>query len=98
MRVIYHPEAERELTEAGAFYESRVPGLGVQFLNSVDLAVLTLQAAPTCYRLTDGSVRRFPLRRFPYGIYYRIMSEHIRILAVKHHSRHPDYWQDRLTD
>ena len=32
MRLIYHPEAETELTEAARFYEERVPTLGAQFL------------------------------------------------------------------
>jgi hypothetical protein len=32
---------------------------------------------------------------FPYALYYRVGSEEIRILAVKHHSRHPDYWKNR---
>lgn len=68
MRVNYHPEAERELIEAGGFYESRVPGLGAQFLHAVHLAVEKVQEAPTRYRLLDGSVRQFSMQRFPYGI------------------------------
>ena len=50
MRVNYHPEAERELIEAGGFYESRVPGLSAQFLHAVHLAVEKVQEAPTRYR------------------------------------------------
>lgn len=36
------------------------------------------------------------MRRFPYGIYYRREGDDLRILVVKHHSRHPDYWKYRL--
>ena len=36
--------------------------------------------------------------RFPYAVYYRVFPDHIRILAFKHHSRHPDYWRYRLPD
>ncbi|HEX9671217.1 MAG TPA: hypothetical protein VGC93_17245 [Thermoanaerobaculia bacterium] len=28
MRLIYHPDAEKELVEAVRFYEQKVPGLG----------------------------------------------------------------------
>jgi hypothetical protein len=35
--------------------------------------------------------------RFPYAIYYRVLPDHVRILAFKHHSRHPDYWRYRLS-
>jgi len=38
------------------------------------------------------------IRRFPYGIYYRIEGNSIRILVVKHHRRHPDYWRRRLEE
>ena len=36
--------------------------------------------------------------RFPYAIYYRLLPDDLRILAFKHHSRHPDYWRYRLAD
>jgi hypothetical protein len=39
MRLIYHPDAEAELIESARFYEQRVPSLGGQFLNAVELAI-----------------------------------------------------------
>ena len=98
MRLIYHPAAEAELTEAAQFYERRVPTLGAQFLDAVDRAVSVIQAAPDRWAVIEADVRHYLLPRFPYAIYYRVLPDHIRILAFKHHSRHPDYWRDRLSD
>jgi plasmid stabilization system protein ParE len=96
MRLIYHPDAETELIEAARFYEGREPGLGERFLRDFETAAAAILDAPDRWRIVEDDVRRFLMRRFPYGIYYRREGEDLRILVVKHHSRHPDYWKYRL--
>lgn len=97
MRLIYHPAAEAELTEAARFYEERLSTLGAQFLEAVDEAVKVIEvAAPTRWRMIEADVRRYLMPRFPFAIYYRALSDELRILAIKHHSRNPDYWRQRL--
>jgi toxin ParE1/3/4 len=98
MRLIHHPDAEAELIEAAQFYERRVPGLGAQFLDGVDAGVRVLQQAPQRWRILEADVRRYLISQFPYAIYYRALPDEIRILAFKHHSRHPDYWRYRLSN
>lgn len=95
MRVVQHPEAAAELTEAAKVYELKVPSLSAQFLDAVDEAVSVFLAAPERWRIVENEVRRYLMPRFPYAIYYRVLPDQIRILAFKHHSRHPDYWQNR---
>ncbi len=97
MRLIYHPDAEVELIEAAKFYEQRVSTLGAQFLDAVDQAVRAIVDAPERWRIIDADVRRYLMPRFPYAIYYSVTTDHIRILALKHHRRHPDYWRYRLS-
>jgi toxin ParE1/3/4 len=96
MRLIYHPDAEAEVVEAARFYERRVPGLGDRFLREFDAAITKIIEAPGRWRVVEEGVRRFLMNGFPYGIYYRTEGEDLRILVVKHHSRHPDYWKYRL--
>jgi len=98
MRLIYHPDAETELIETAQFYERRVSALGAEFLEAVDQAVRTIVEAPERWQIIDADVRRYLMRRFPYAIYYRVTADHIRVLAFKHHSRHPGYWQYRLVE
>ena len=89
MRLIYHPDAEAELVEAARFYEKRMATLGARFLDAVDEAIKMMQAAPDRPGVLTSGVRRYLLPRFPYAIYYRVLVDEIRILAFKHHSRHP---------
>jgi len=98
MRLIYHPDAEMELIEAAQFYERRVSALGSQFLDAADIAIGEIQNAPERWSVIEADVRRYLMPRFPYALYYRVLSDHIRILAFKHNSRHPDYWRYRLPD
>jgi len=96
MQLIYHPLAEREVIEAARYYEQRVTSLGAQFLAAVDLAASAITGAPERWRIIELDVRQYLMPRFPYAVYYRIVPGQVRILAVKHHRRHPDYWRSRL--
>ena len=98
MRLIHHPDAEAELIGAARFYEGRVPTLGAQFIDAADRAVRVIQEAPERWGIIEADVRHYLMPRFPYAIYYRVLPDHIRILAFKHHSRHPDYWRYRISD
>jgi plasmid stabilization system protein ParE len=98
MRLTYHPDAESELIEAAQYYERRVTTLGVRFLDEADRAVSLILDAPTRWNIIEEDVRRYLMSRFPYAIYYRALSDQVRILAFKHHSRHPDYWRHRISD
>ena len=96
MCVIYHPESRTELIEAAVFREQRVAGLGADFLTTVvDMAVVEIAANPERGPILEGDVRRSRVKRFPYSICYRCIGDEIRILAVSHHSRDPDYWKHR---
>jgi hypothetical protein len=95
MRLIYHPDAEGELVAAAQYYERRVGALGVQFLDDADRAVSLILGAPERWRIIEEGIRIYAMPRFPYTIYYRAFSDHVHILAFKHHSRHPDYWRYR---
>jgi cytochrome P450 len=45
--------------------------------------------------VVEDDVRRYLIRRFPYGIYYTFEEDVVVIWAVKHLHRDPDYWQHR---
>ena len=98
MQLTYHPEAEAELIEAARFYEQRLPSLGTQFLDAVESAIRIIQNAPKQCRVIEADVRLYLMPRFPFGIYYRVLPDQLRILTIKHHSRHSDSWCFRLTD
>jgi plasmid stabilization system protein ParE len=94
--VIFHPSAEQELVDAAAYYEEQRPELGLAYLEEVEHAVNFLACYPEVGLKVRGSMRRLVLPRFPYSLLYRVLEdEQIRILAVAHHKRRPQYWQGR---
>ena len=81
--------------DAAQFYASRISGLEVEYLDAVDQAVAAILESPERWRIIDADVRRYLMARFPFAIYYRVLPDDLRVLALKHHSRHPGYGRGR---
>jgi plasmid stabilization system protein ParE len=96
LRRVYHPSAENELNEAAAFYVGcRGPGLASAFLDEVERVVRLIQAAPDGGANQGEGVQAWRLRRFPYSVIYRVLGDHVRILAIAGHKQRPQYWRGR---
>jgi toxin ParE1/3/4 len=87
--------AELELLDADQYYELQATGLGSDFLEKVESAIYEITENPELCPEIRNRVRRRLIRRFPYGLLYRIDPDEIIILATMHLHRHPDYWIDR---
>lgn len=95
------PEAVVELAEAASWYETCQPGLAIRFIQEIGQAQHAIQSRPLSFpRLADTAsdleIRRALLPRFPYALVFLELPTEIRILAVAHAKRHPDYWLNRL--
>jgi toxin ParE1/3/4 len=90
-------EAEEELAEAAAWYESKSFGLGVELVITVDRAFDEIREAPTSYALwrADRPYRRKLLKRFPYVVFFRVNDDAVEVVAVAHAKRRPGYWVGR---
>jgi plasmid stabilization system protein ParE len=93
--LVFRLEARNELDEAYSWYESQQPGLGDDFLEQVEEALDRTCQMPESYPAVYRDVRRSIVRRFPYTIYYRIVSSRVIITAVFHGRRDPKAWQAR---
>jgi plasmid stabilization system protein ParE len=95
MKLLYHPLAVQEIVETTKFYEGRSGGLGAAFLEQIDAAAERLLADPRRWPVIEHDIRRIMLKRFPFGLYFRVAEDVIRILTVKHHRRHPGLGMQR---
>ena len=95
MKIEFHPLADRELSEAGEFYEAQADGLGADFVAEVERLLEVLATYPYIGRPAPTDLRTIPVRRFPYSLIYRVLPDVLRILAVAHHRRRPRYWAGR---
>jgi plasmid stabilization system protein ParE len=95
-QAIFHPIVRRELEEAIDHYNAERQGLGSEFREEVQRVLALLTRFPRLGQPVRGNVRRMMLSRFPYPIYYRLLeSDNLRILAVAHNRRRPEYWVGR---
>jgi plasmid stabilization system protein ParE len=89
-------EAERELTQGAVFYAREANAdLGLAFIAEFERSLGVLCENPRLGAAWRGSIRRFPLQRFPYSIIYQIMPNEVRVIALAHQSRRPGYWRGR---
>ena len=93
----FFQEASKELIEAALYYEEHQLGLGLRFRNEVASAIQVILENPYIWReRAQGLYRRYNLPVFPYYIAYFVEDEIMRIVAIGHASRRPDYWRNRL--
>lgn len=88
--------AKQEMFQAEEYYEQQALGLGREFIAEVNHAVRGITEHPKSGRAVKRDVRRRLVRRFPFGILYRIDPDEIVILAVMHLRRRPGYWLKRI--
>ncbi|MEP7011018.1 MAG: type II toxin-antitoxin system RelE/ParE family toxin [Acidobacteriota bacterium] len=93
--VTYQRRASTDVQKAYRWYEEQRPGLGEDFLTGLkqaeDLAAALPLACPRVHRNT----RRALLRRFPYGLYFRLGDNELIVVACYHASRDPEGWRRR---
>jgi plasmid stabilization system protein ParE len=95
MNYSFHPDAEKELEEAENYYDSIREELGNRFRAETEKAISRILDFPNAWQRLSQTTRRRALKAFLYGIVYRVKTDEIRILAVMHLHREPNYWKYR---
>ncbi len=94
--VLFTPAAQAEVIEAQAWYDGEAAGLGARFRGEVDFVVQRLGTNPFQFPVVLADVRRARLRKFPYGLFFRVLDEAIFVIACFHSRRDPRQWQGRV--
>ncbi len=94
--VIFLSEADDDVAASYDWYESQEPGLGEDFLRSIEACVNGMQRHPEMYPIAIEEFRRAPIRRFPFEIFYELTGDSIIIYSVFHCSQDPQKWAERL--
>ncbi len=96
MNFVFHPDAMLELEQAFDYYTSHGGvALARDFLNEIYRVSEMVCNNPGFGVQVGDQQRRYVIKRFPYSIIYRQVTQGIRILAIEHHKRRPAYWQGR---
>jgi plasmid stabilization system protein ParE len=92
---LYRPAAAADIERAYAWYENERPGLGDEFLVQVNATAQLVLETPVAYPVVIRQTRRALVRRFPYGLFYRILGDTVVFVACFHTQRDPSIWARR---
>jgi plasmid stabilization system protein ParE len=93
----FHPAASSEYLDSIAFYESRVVGLGADYIAEFEVTLKRVCDAPKSYSLDcPPDSRKAGMQRFPFNVLYRESGGIVHVLAVAHQRRRPRYWLGRV--
>lgn len=97
MKYRFLAPALSEASKAADFYESEVAGLGGEFIDELDAALVRLLQFPDAWGRISENYRHCNLRRFPYTIIYTVeRGDEVLVVSVFHQSREPLSWRRNL--
>jgi plasmid stabilization system protein ParE len=99
-KVLVSDKAEQDIDYAHLWYEFEQVGLGKTFYDTIQEAITFIRQNPFSSKEILKGLRRYVLRKFPYGIYYQIDIEvyEIKIIGIIHFRRSPMIWKKRLKE
>lgn len=88
--------AEREVADAFDYYESQSDGLGRRMTGEIRDALAGILDFPEAHPIFDSAHRKRNLKKFPYGIIFRIEGEEVVFVACFHLRSDPAKWRELL--
>jgi toxin ParE1/3/4 len=92
---IFRPAAAADVQQIRAWYERKREGLGEEFLVELRASIDAVLAFPEAYPVLHRETRRALVRRFPYGLFYRLDDDLVIFVACLHTHRNPESWKRR---
>ena len=76
------PLAAMEVLEAYDWYELQREGLGIEFLDELEMFYTSMLRNPTSYGFYDKAVRQGKMNRFPYVVVFEVFDESVVVYSV----------------
>lgn len=80
--------AEADIRGAEGWYNEQRNGLGIEFRAEVLSILHRLEQTPFIYVEAYRDVRRAPVHRFPYLVWFRVRDETVQVLGCSHSRQH----------
>ena len=92
-QITFHPLAEKEYLESVSWYEENRTGLGLQYIQTLEKTLNTIETNPYLYQVKKQVYREAMLKIFPYIIVYKIYpkQKRVNVLSIFHTSRNPSH-------
>ena len=98
--IVLRREAQIDLDETFVWYEEQKAGLGFDFLHEFQNVINKVHHNAYHASFIHADARSATLKRFPYEVIYRLdeATRQVRIIAVIHQRRDPDWFRQRLKE
>ncbi len=90
--IAFRYRVRNDLRAAVDWYEDQRPGLGDDFIASVQSTFKSIELHPELFASVHGEVRRAIVSRFPFAVFYLIEPARTVVLRVLHTARNPELW------
>lgn len=92
----FHPDAQTEVEESGAWYAGRDLAVADRFYLELSETIVLICQMPDAWPTYLHGTHRHVLNDFPFSLVYREKAGVIQLIALAHHRRKPGYWTERL--
>ena len=90
MRLVLHPKVYSDIAQVMEYYEQVASvDLADEFYAELQQLIREAGKRPESFPIRERDIRRANLRRFPYHFLFRVTTDTVRILVVRHHRREP---------
>ena len=94
--VQFRPAASRDVIDAVDWYETQLVGLGTRFFEDFDQVLSRIEVSRRQFPNVYRDAHRALLRRFPYGVFFKIYEARTLVVAVADLRREAGRWQRRM--
>jgi toxin ParE1/3/4 len=81
-----------------SYYENLEPGLGLRFWDSIETVMQLASKYPKAGSLSIRGTRRVIAKGFPFSVVYFESEDELRVIAIAHFKRMPNYWESRSNE
>jgi|CXWL01.1.fsa_nt_gi plasmid stabilization system protein ParE len=96
MRLIYHEGAFTDMRDAVDYYTMQSARAARRLKAAIKRSLKSIEADVARFPIIEGKIRRCRVPGFPFDLYFADLGDCVRIYALCHHSREPEYWKHRL--
>ena len=93
-KIITSTKAELDVDKAIEYYKDINVQLAKDFLTELKATHKYIQKHPKKIQVRYANIRVAFLKRFPFGVHFRLEDKTISILAILHTSGDPDNWEE----
>ena len=95
MRVEFLPDAHVDFESSACWYAERSAETALRFIREVEATISRIVQNASSLAFVDERHQECRLKKFPFRIIFRCVSERIVVVALAHANRDPNYWQGR---